>query len=31
MRLMLHIKFEKVWPTGLRDIQVQMCEMFVIE
>ena len=23
--VMLHIKFDKDWPTGLRDIQVQKC------
>ena len=29
--LMLHIKFDQDWPTGLRDIQVQMCEIFVTQ
>ena len=27
--VMLHIKFYQDWPTGLRDIQVQKCEIFV--
>ena len=26
--MMLHIKFDQDWPTGLRDIQVQKCEIF---
>ena len=25
---MLHTEFDQVWPTGFRDIQVQMCEIF---
>ena len=25
--VMLHIKFDQVWPTGLRDIQVKMCKI----
>ena len=29
--MMLHIKFDKNWPTGLRDIQVQKCEIFVTQ
>ena len=29
--MMLHIKFDQGWPTGFRDIQVQMCEIFVIQ
>ena len=28
---MLHIKFDKDWPSGLRDIQVRMCKMFVTQ
>ena len=28
---MLHIKFDRDWPTGFRDIQVQKCETFVIQ
>ena len=28
---MLHIEFDQDWPTGLRDIQVQMCEIFVTQ
>ena len=28
---MLHIKFDQDWPTGLRDIQVQMCKIFIIQ
>ena len=27
----LHIKFDQDWPTGLRDIQVRMCKIFVIQ
>ena len=27
----LHIKFDKDWQTGFRDIQVQMCEIFVTQ
>ena len=27
--MMLHINFDQDWPTGFRDIQVQMCEIFV--
>ena len=26
---MLHIKFDQDWQTGLRDIQVRKCKMFV--
>ena len=26
--MILHIKFDQDWPTGFRDIQVQMCEFF---
>ena len=26
--IMLHIKFDQVWPTGFRNIQVQKCEIF---
>ena len=29
--MMLHIKLESGWPTGFRDIQVQMCEIFVTQ
>ena len=29
--MMLHIKFDQGWPTGFRDIQVQKCEIFVIQ
>ena len=29
--VMLHIKFDQDWPTGLTDIQVQMCNIFVIQ
>ena len=29
--MMLHIKFDQDWPTGFRDIQVQMCEIFVTQ
>ena len=29
--VMLHIKFDQDWPTGLRDIQVQKCKIFVIQ
>ena len=28
---MLHIKFDQDWPTGLRDIQVRKCKIFVIQ
>ena len=28
---MLHIKFDEDCPTGLRDIQVQKCKIFVIQ
>ena len=28
---MLHLKFDQDWPTGFKDIQVQMCEMFVTQ
>ena len=29
--LMLNIKFDQDWPTGLRDIQVRMCKIFDIQ
>ena len=29
--VMLHIKFDQDWPTGLRDIQVRKCKIFVIQ
>ena len=29
--VMLHIKFDQDWPTGLRDIQVNMCKIFTIQ
>ena len=29
--VMLHIKFDQDWPTGLRDIQVWKCKIFVIQ
>ena len=29
--LVLHIKFDQDWPTGFRDIQVKMCEIFVTQ
>ena len=29
--VMLHIKFDQHWPTGLRDIQVRKCKIFVIQ
>ena len=29
--VMLHIKFDQDWSTGLRDIQVQKCKIFVIQ
>ena len=29
--LMLHINFDQDWPTGLRDIQVRKCKIFVIQ
>ena len=28
---MLYIKYDQVWPTGIRDIQVQKCEIFVTQ
>ena len=28
---MLHIKFDQDWLTGLRDIQVRKCKIFVIQ
>ena len=28
---MLHVKFDQDLPTGFRDIQVQMCEIFVTQ
>ena len=30
-QVMLHIKFNQDWPTGLRDIQVLKCKIFVIQ
>ena len=29
--VMLHIKSDQDWPTGLRDIQVRKCKIFVIQ
>ena len=29
--VILHIKFDQDWPTGLRDIQVRKCKIFVIQ
>ena len=29
--VMLHIKFDQDWPTGLRDVQVRKCKIFVIQ
>ena len=29
--VMLHIQFDQDWPTGLRDIQVRKCKIFVIQ
>ena len=29
--VMLHIKYDKDWTTGFRDIQVQKCEIFVTQ
>ena len=29
--MLLHIKFDQDWPTGFRDIQVQMCEIFITQ
>ena len=29
--VMLHIKFDQDWSTGLRDIQVRKCKIFVIQ
>ena len=29
--VMLHIKFHQDWPTGLRDIPVRKCKIFVIQ
>ena len=29
--MMLHIIFDQDWPTGIRDIQVQKCEIFVTQ
>ena len=29
--VMLHIKFDQHWPTGLRDIQVRKCKIFLIQ
>ena len=28
---MLHKKFDQDWPTGLRDIQVRKCNIFIIQ
>ena len=28
--MMLHIKYDQDWPTGIRDIQVQKCEIFFL-
>ena len=30
-QVMLHIKFDHDWPTGLRDIQARKCKIFVIQ
>ena len=30
-QVMLHIKFDQDWPTGLRDVQVRKCTIFVIQ
>ena len=30
-QVMLHIKFDQDWLTGLRDIQVRMCKIFFIQ
>ena len=29
--VMLHIKFDQDWPTGLRDIKVRKCKIFAIQ
>ena len=29
--VMLHIKFDQDWPTGLRDIQLRKCKFFIIQ
>ena len=29
--VMLHIKFDQDWPTGLRDIQVRRCKIFATQ
>ena len=29
--VILHIKFDQDWPTGLRDIQVRKCKIFIIQ
>ena len=29
--MILHIKYDQVWPTGFRDIQVQKCEIFLLD
>ena len=29
--VMLHIKFDQDWPTGLREIQVRKCKIFIIQ
>ena len=30
-QVMLHIKFDQDWPTGIRDIQVWKCKIFIIQ
>ena len=30
-QVMLHTKFDQDWPTGLRDIQVRKCKIFIIQ
>ena len=30
-QVMLHIKFDQDWPIGLRDIQVQKCNILVTQ
>ena len=29
--VLLHIKFDQDWPTGLRDIQVRKCKIYIIQ
>ena len=29
--VMLHIKFDQDWPTGLRDIEVRKCKIFIFQ